>query len=123
MSKKVEMFRCDVCGRCYSTEYHAKECEFVHQKLDFANYMLEQGKTLGQINFETAMLCALPDELREVTKDTFFKISYLQCNEGYVYRVSAVYDNAVDVQNSEDYHVFGVDYNDLIRGMKNEAKS
>ncbi len=118
MSKKVEMFRCDVCGECYPTEYDARHCEFVHQKLDFANYMLEQGKSLGYINFETAMLCALPDELREVTKDTLFKISYLQCNDNYVYRVCAVYDNAVDVQNSGDYHTFRVDYMDLVRGME-----
>lgn len=118
MSKKVEMFRCDICGRCYSTEYNAKDCEFKHQKLDFANYMLEQGRSLGSINFETAMLCALPDELREVTKDTFFKISYLQCNDNYVYRVRAVYENDVDVQNSEDHHIFKVDYMDLVRGME-----
>lgn len=118
MSKKVEMFRCDICGECYPMEYDAKHCEFVHQKLDFANYMLEQGKSLGYINLETAMLCALPDELREVTKDTLFKISYLQCNDNYVYRVCAVYDNAVDVQNSGDYHIFRVDYTDLVRGME-----
>lgn len=118
MSKKVEMFSCDICGRCYSTEYNAKECEFNHQRLDFANYMLEQGKTLGQINFTTAMLCALPDELSEVTKKTFFKISYLQCKENYVYRICAVFDNTVDVQNSEDYHIFRVRYDDLIRGME-----
>lgn len=120
MTKKVEMFRCDICGECYPTEYDAKHCEFVHQKLDFANYMLDQGKTLGYIHFETAMLCALPDELREVTKDTLFKISYLQCNDGYVYRVSAVYDNGVEVQNSQDYYISRVDYDDLIRGMENK---
>lgn len=118
MSEKVEMFRCDECGHAYPSEYDAKHCEFVHQKLDFANYMLEQGKSLGFIKFETAMLCGLPDKLREVTKDTFFKISYLQCNRNYVYRVCAVYDNAVDVQNSEDYHIFRVDYDDLIRGIE-----
>lgn len=118
MSKKVEMFSCDICGGCHSSEYSAKECEFNHQKLDFANYMLEQGRTLGQINFNTAMLYGLPDKLREVTKDTFFKISYLQCNNNYVYRVCCVYENNVDVQNSEDYHIFRVGYDDLIRGME-----
>lgn len=118
MSEKVEMFRCDSCGSVYSTEFFAKRCEFKHQKLDFANYMLEQGKTLGDINSETAMLRALPDELRDVTKDTLFKISYLQCNEKYVYRVCAVYDNDVDVQNSGDHHIFRVEYINLIRGLK-----
>lgn len=118
MSKKVEMFRCDICGECYSEEYYAKHCEFMHQKFDFANYMLKQGKTLGYINSETAMLYALPDELKDVTKDTLFKISYLQCNKNYVYRVCAVYDSNVEVQNSQDYHRFRVDYNDLIRGME-----
>ena len=125
MSKKVEMFQCDICGMTYSTEYSAKHCEFMHQKLDFANYLLEQGRSLGYINFETAALCGLPDELEEVTKDTFFKISYLQCNDNYVYRVCAIYDNAVDVQDPEDYHTFRVDYEDLISGMekKNEYDS
>ena len=118
MSKKVEMFKCDVCGECYSMEYDAKHCEFMHHKYDFANYMLEQGKSLGYINFETAMLPTLPDELKEVTKDTLFKISYLQCNDNYVYRVCAIYDNAVDVKNSGDYHIFRVDYMDLVRGME-----
>lgn len=118
MSKKVEMFRCDCCGYAYPTEYDAKNCEFNHQKLDFANYMLDQGKSLGFINFNTAMLYGLPDELRGVTKDTFFKISYLQCNKNYVYRVCGVYENNVDVQNSEDYHIFRVGYKDLIRGME-----
>lgn len=118
MSQKVEMFRCDGCGHAYPTEYDARHCEFVHQKIDFANYMLKQGKSLGYINLETAALFTLPDELREVTKDTFFKINYLQCNDNYVYRICEVYDDAVDVQNSGDYHVFRVDYNDLIRGME-----
>lgn len=118
MSKKIEMFRCDMCGECYHTEYDAKHCEFFHQKVDFANYMLEQGKSLGFINYETATLCSLPDELKEVTKDTLFKISYLQCNDNYVYRVCIICYDGVEVQNSEDYHIFRVSYDDLIRGME-----
>ena len=123
MSEKVEMFRCDGCGRPYPTEYDAKRCEFEHQKFDFANYMLEQGATLGYINFETAMLHSLPDELREVTKDTFFKISYLQCNDGYVYRVSGINYSDVEVQNSEDYYISRVKYMDLVRGMERKCEN
>lgn len=33
------MFRCDICGKCYPTEYDAKHCEFVHEEFDFANFI------------------------------------------------------------------------------------
>lgn len=80
--------------------------------------MLEQGKTLGQIKFVTAVPYDLPDKLRGVTKDTLFKISYLQCNDNYVYKVCAVNDTDVDVQNSGDHHIFRADYMDLARGKE-----
>jgi len=118
MSKKVEMYKCDGCGHPYPTEYDAKRCEFEHQKLDFANYMLEQGANLGYIKYETATLHDLPDELKDVTKDTLFKISYLQCNDGYVYRVISIKYSGVEVQNSEDYYKATVKYTELVRGME-----
>lgn len=123
MSKKVEMFRCDICGTVCPTEYDAKHCEFEHQKSDFANYMLKAGKSLGYINCVTAMLYALPDELKGVTKNTLFKISYLQCKEKPIYRICSVGSNAVEVMNAEDYKIFIVDYDDLIRGMEKKCES
>lgn len=125
MSKKVEMFRCDICNYAYPTEFDAKCCEFVHYKYDLANYMLEHGKTLYHIKLETNIFLGLPDELKDVTKDTAFKISYLQCNDGYVYKISHIDESSGDivVYNTEDHHVFKITYQDLVRGLEKKDES
>lgn len=118
MSKKIEMFQCDTCGRTHSTEYFAKECEFRHERNDFANYMLEQGFSLNVINLITGAMHRLPDELNHVKKDTMFKIEYLQCNRDYVYRIAEIEDDDIVVINTKDFCRSKVSYDDLVSGLE-----
>ena len=118
MSKKVEMFQCDICGRTHSTEYFAKECEFRHERNAFANYMLEQGYSLDVINLITGAMYRLPNELNNVKKDTMFKIEYLQCNRDYVYRIAEIEDEDIVVMNTQDFYRSKVSYDTLVKGME-----
>lgn len=118
MSKKLEMFQCDICGHTYSTEYFAKECEFKHERNVFANYMLKQGYTLGMIQSLTGAMYGLPDELKNAKKDTMFKIEYLQCNRDYVYRIDVIEDDSIFVINTQDFYRTNVSYDDLVRGLE-----
>lgn len=118
MSKKIEMFQCDTCGNTYSTEYSAKECEFRHERNAFANYMLEQGFSLDMINLITGAMHRLPDGLKNVKKDTMFRIDYLQCNRDYVYRIAEIEDDDIVVINTQDFYRSKVSYDTLVKGME-----
>lgn len=117
MSKKVEMFQCEICGHTFSTEYYAEECEFIHIKEDFANYMFRNGYCLRMIQAKTGVLYGLPEELYGVDIETKFEIGYLQARDGYAYKINRILDDALEVINPEDNYTSLVEYSTLIRGM------
>ena len=120
MSKKVEMFQCERCGHTFSTEYYAEECEFTHEKKDFANYMFRNGYCLRMIQAKTGVLYGLPKELYDVDTKTKFEIGYLQGKDGYIYEINHILDDALEVVNKEDSYRSIVKFDTLIRGKEKE---
>ena len=48
----VTKYKCDYCGETFYSEEECLRHENKHTRVDKANKMLKEGKTLGEINFE-----------------------------------------------------------------------
>lgn len=91
--EKVIRYKCDYCGKLFSSEEWCLEHEESHKKSEKANGMLDAGKTLEEINNECRLWLEVPKYLKNVTKDNCFAISHWQCCDKPAYRiVSIVYD-------------------------------
>jgi hypothetical protein len=121
MSTRVEMYKCDICGKAYTKERDAVRCEIEHKKEDYANILLNDGWTLKMIKDNAGVLQDLPEELNDVDKNSRFKISYLQGRDDCFYMIAYILNNEIKVTNIEDYYTSTVDYNSLCHGLEKDV--
>lgn len=86
----VERYKCETCGECYLAGYQALECEMRHKQADLARALLNEGFDLETINFIAKIWDEIPESLKNVNKDTLFKIPHLQCCEDFIYKIVAI---------------------------------
>lgn len=85
-----QTFKCPQCYEHYEDYHRACRCIFKHAKERLANAMLETGDSLSQINFVCGFGWELSDVQRNITKESCFVISYLQCCDKPAYRISSI---------------------------------
>ena len=88
--KIVTRYKCDHCGDTFSTEEECLRHEDKHVRIDKANKMLKEGKTLEEINNECNIWYSVPDYLLNITTDNCFTIQYLQCCSKPAYRIKYI---------------------------------
>lgn len=88
--EKVIRYMCDYCGELFSSEEWCLEHEESHRKSKKANEMLDEGKTLEEINNECHFWLEVPDYLKNVTKDNCFAIGHWQCCDKPAYRIVSI---------------------------------
>lgn len=88
--EKVTRYKCDYCGKLFSSEELCLEHEESHRRSEKANEMLDAGKTLEEINNECHLWSEVPEYLKNVTKDNCFVISYWQCCDKPAYRIVSI---------------------------------
>ena len=88
--KKVVMYKCDICGRTFNSKEECLKHEQTERAVSTANQMLQEGKTLGEINTECQIWCELPAYLEDVTQENCFKVEYWQCCEKPAYTIKDI---------------------------------
>lgn len=111
--KIVTKYQCDYCGETFYSEEECLRHEDTHVRVDKANKMLKEGKTLGEINSECNIWSKVPDYAVNITKDSCFTISYLQCCDKPAYRITYInMDGTLSVWGCGSWSgYYGVDYN------------
>lgn len=88
--EKVIRYKCDYCGELFSLEEWCLKHEGAHRRSEKANEMLDEGKTLEEINNECHFWLEVPDYLKNVTKDNCFAIGHWQCCDKPAYRIVSI---------------------------------
>lgn len=95
---EMNVFECPICGNRHTTEKLADICIYNHVKERCMNHEWNDGMTLGRINANYGVWLELPEYLENVTKDNCFVISYLQCSDEPIYKISEIkYNGAIHV--------------------------
>ena len=87
---KKEMYICEECGEAFSNEDSALRCEELHEKEKLANRLLRDGNTLSQIKEACGFYWNLRDDIKDVTKDSCFVLSWWQCCDKPAYRITHI---------------------------------
>ena len=87
MPKKIEQWKCELCGETFDTEKDCIMHEDRENKVSKANDMLQKGCTLKEINDKVHVWRAIPAYLENATKDHCFVISHWQCCDKPAYRI------------------------------------
>jgi hypothetical protein len=87
MPKKIEMWKCELCGETFYREEECLKHEKVEKSVIEANQMLADGATLKEINDKYQLWRKLPEHLEPVTKDHCFVVSHWQCCDKPAYRI------------------------------------
>jgi hypothetical protein len=85
---KKEMYICEYCGEAFTIENLALDCERIHNREKLANKLLNEGKTLEDINNACDFHWSLKDIHKNITKDNCFKIPHWQCCEKPAYHIT-----------------------------------
>lgn len=85
--RKIIQYKCDYCGDCFDSDKTCQTHEEMHKRVIRARQMLENGCTLSQINKECNIWRRIPENLKDVTKDHCFTISYWQCCDQPAYQI------------------------------------
>lgn len=88
--KEVVMYECPICGDQKRWKDSAERCLDLCSKAQRASVLLEEGKTLQEINDATSVFSTVPEHLREVTKENCFTIEYLQCCSKPAYQIRGI---------------------------------
>lgn len=84
---KVDSYKCIECGELYNSEYNAMTCMYNHIKQRLINIAWENGFTLHLLNYNYGLNLKLDDNQKNITKDSCFIISYLQCCDKPAYQI------------------------------------
>ena len=95
------MYKCDICRESFDKESHALECEFNHTKKRLANKLLEENFNLDYINWMCGFNWKLSEDMKKVTKNNCFIISYWQCCEKPAYQI-------VEIDHKGNVFLWGV---------------
>lgn len=87
---EVQMYECPWCDKKHEREHEAAYCLFSHAKEQAINTAFEAGYTLGNIAWRFGIHWDLNEKQKQITKDSCFVISYLQCCEKPAYRISHI---------------------------------
>lgn len=90
MSDIIEktMYKCPDCGEAYDTYNRATRCAFEHAKEKAINADFETGNyTLSSLWYLYGITKELPEEMKNITKDNCFVVSYLQCCDYPAYQI------------------------------------
>ena len=86
----VTAYKCPVCYEKYDKYNRAVGCVFNHAKEQYANSLLEDGRSLDSINYLCGFGWELSDNQKTITKDSCFVISYLQCCDEPAYKIISI---------------------------------
>ena len=90
MTKEVLSYECNWCGKLYDNKLDADECAFIHAKTNYANSLLDSGRTLRSINYLCGFRWKLTQEQEEITNENCFVISHWQCCEKPAYQIGQI---------------------------------
>jgi len=87
-----EMFKCSECNKSHDSYHQATRCFYEHAKEVALNADFQSGQyTLGSIwAIYGGFMKELPDELKNITKDNCFVVSYLQCCDSPAYQITHI---------------------------------
>ena len=88
--KQVIKYQCDYCYDLFDSEERCLEHEERHKRIDKANQMLNEGRTLKEIQDECNIWRTVPEYLENVTIDNCFIVSYLQCCDKPAYQIKYI---------------------------------
>ena len=95
--EKVDRFKCIYCGELLFTESECLKHEDRHKSISLANEMLNNRKTLQEINEACHIWDGVPSHLLTVTIDNCFIIPHWQCCKEPAYRIIQInFDGTVD---------------------------
>ena len=85
------MYKCPDCNEPYDTYNRAARCAYEHAKETAINADFDSGSySLGTIWSIYGIGKELPDELKNITKDNCFVVSYLQCCDYPAYQITHI---------------------------------
>lgn len=87
--EEIKAFKCKTCGAIFQRDRDAFECEFKHSQNELANRLLEDGYTLGHIDWCCKLGWNLTAEQKDITKDNCFIVSHWQCCDKPAYQIVA----------------------------------
>lgn len=88
--KEVKAYQCEECGRLFLSKQVAYACEEEHRVKAKVDKMFKSGATLGEINDAFNLWKDFPENLRNVSKTSRFKIPHWECCDDYIYYIQDV---------------------------------
>ena len=88
--EKVIRFKCEYCGNLLYTREECADEEQRHRDINTANEMLNEGKTLGEINKKLHIWYKIPEYVENVNKDNCFVIPSWQCCNEPIYQIFSI---------------------------------
>ena len=90
MTSKLESYKCNWCGKTYEIEVDSHQCVFNHAKENFANSLLDAGKSLDLIKFYCGFNWDLTEEQAKINKDNCFTLPSWQCCKYPAYQIKEI---------------------------------
>lgn len=87
MTEQITSYKCNWCGKLHKSEINAGECAFEHAKINYANSLLDGGRSLETIRYLCGFHWNLTDEQKEITKDNCFVMSHWQYSDKPAYKI------------------------------------
>lgn len=92
--KTITVYKCEICGESFYVPENCERHELQHKLHETANIMLNQGKTLGEIQAQLHYWPHLSDEtlkkVKKINKDNCFIIPYWQCCNKPAYCIKSI---------------------------------
>ena len=83
-------YKCNWCDSIYKRKFDASLCAFEHARANLANTLLQDGTSLGNIQYWCGFNWNLTEEQKNITKDNCFIVSHWQCCEKPAYRIVSI---------------------------------
>lgn len=78
------------CGNLLYTREECADEEQRHRDVNEANKMLDEGKTLGEINSKLHIWYEFPEHLEHVNKDNCFPIEHWGNRDNLIYKITGI---------------------------------
>jgi len=90
MATEVSAYKCPECDKLHTTERNADRCHYEHLRQRCIDHDWNNGMSLASIAFLYGFHWDLSAKQRDITKDSCFTISHLQCCDHPAYRITRI---------------------------------